>query len=478
MRSMKAPLVPIICGAGVLAAALCLTTARPAARTDRLEHPAGQAPPPASSQRPGRADPSFSQPSLAPGVDYTVPSEAEIKAVLDRIRDHFVRSTPYAVIDHATGRTLTDFTTPIKTAGIDNRGGEFNDWTYSMGVVLAAMLHVTEVTGDQSFQAYTHKNFGFIFDHLDYFRRQAKQFGLQPYGYRRMIEMRELDDCGAIGAALVKAYAHKPDPRYREGIALVDEHIAKRQLRLADRTLVRPRPVPVAMWVDDAYMSIPFLAQMGKLTGERRYYDDAARQVIGMSARLFDEGKGLYDHSWFEDSPVDARFFWGRGAGWMLMAMSELLSVIPGDHPDRARVLDQFQRAVRGVAAVQGGTGLWHQLLDKTDSYLESSASAMFTFAIARGVNRGWIAQAYAPVAQTGWRALEQRVAADGRIEGICVGTTAAHDLVYYYHRPTELGAMQGYGAALMAGTEMITLLRGFDIRRANNTFYYSRKQK
>jgi hypothetical protein len=70
-----------------------------------------------------------------------------------------------------------------------------------MGVVLAAMLHVTDATGDQSYQAYTTRNFEFIFEHLPYFRQQAKLFGPQSYGYRRLIEMRELDDGGAIGGA-------------------------------------------------------------------------------------------------------------------------------------------------------------------------------------------------------------------------------------------------------------------------------------
>ena len=102
----------------------------------------------------------------------------------------------------------------------------------------------------------------------------------------------------------------------------------------------------------------------------------------------------------------------------------------------------------------------------------------MFTFAIARGVNRGWLPASYAPVAQTGWRALEQRIRPDGQIEGICVGTTAAYDAVYYYNRPTDLNAMQGYGPTLMAGAEVITMLRNFDIRRANNTFYYVPKKK
>ena len=426
----------------------------------------------------GRSDPSFTQPSLAPGVDYTVPSESEIKAVLDRIRDHFVRSTPYRVIDTTTGQPITDLSTPTRSAGIDTRKGEFNDWTYSMGVVLAAMVQVTEVTGDPTFQDYAVRNFDFIFQHLPYFRAQARAFGPQSYGFRRLIEMRELDDCGAIGAALIKLNAKKPDPRYREGIDLAATHILTRQFRLPDGTLARQRPVAVALWIDDAYMSIPFLAQMGKTTGERRYFDDAARQVIGMSARLFDASKGLFDHSWFAGMDDDARFFWGRGDGWAMMAMAELLSVMPDDHPDRAKVLEIFRRGARGAAETQSGVGLWHQLLDRPDSYLETSASAMFTFAIARGVNRGWLPPSYAPIAQTGWRALEARVRPDGQIEGICVGTTAAYDAVYYYNRPTDPSAMQGYGPALMAGAEVMTLLRNFDIRRVNNTFYYTPKQK
>jgi rhamnogalacturonyl hydrolase YesR len=225
-------------------------------------------------------------------------------------------------------------------------------------------------------------------------------------------------------------------------------------------------------------MSIPFLAQMGHLTGDRKYYDDAARQVLQMSQRLFDQTRGLYDHSWFANATYDPLFYWGRGTGWMIMAMAELLSVMPEDHPDRAKVLDQFQRTVHGVAAVQGGTGLWHQLLDRTDSYLESSASAMFAFAIARGVNRGWLAPVYAPVAQVAWKALAQRVRDDGQMEGICVGTTAAYDAVYYYNRPTDLGAMHGYGPMLMASAEMISMLRGFDIQRTLNTYHYRTKAR
>jgi unsaturated rhamnogalacturonyl hydrolase len=424
----------------------------------------------AHAQPLGRGDPSFAQPSLAPGVDYTVPTESEVKASLDRVLEYFARQTRYRIVDTETGLPVTDFTNPTKTAGIE---GEFNDWDYPMGVVLAAMLHVAGVTGDARYRDYTLKGFDFVFDHLEFFRKQAALFGPQPHGLRRLIDMRALDDCGAMGAALIKAYGKKPDPRYRAAIDAIAGYISHRQMRLPDGTLARARPQPLALWADDFYMSVPFLAQMGRLTGDRAYFDDAVRQVVQFSHRLQNPATGLYDHAWFENTVPDPHFYWGRGAGWAFMAAAELLSVLPENHPGRRQVLDIFRRTAQGAVAVQSGNGLWHQLLDRTDSYLETSASAMFTFGIARGVNRGWLSVAYAPVAQAGWQALSTRIRSDGQIEGICVSTTAAYDAVYYYNRPTDLAAMQGYGPVLMAGAEVIDLLRSFDIERSLNTFHY-----
>jgi rhamnogalacturonyl hydrolase YesR len=425
---------------------------------------------------PGRSDPSFSQPSIAPGVDYTVPTEAEIVAALQRIHSHFVHSTPFRIIDTNTGQPITDFSQPLKSAAVDMGGGEFGDWTYSMGVVLTGMLQASTVTGDPRYKEYTFRYFDFIFDHLDYFRRQAAQFGPQPRGYRRLLDMHELDDCGAIGAALLWAYSEKKDRRYRSAIDLTADFISHKMTRMPDGTLVRARPRPVSLWADDLYMSVPFLTRMGQLTGDQRYFDDAARQVIQFSDRLMNSSTGLFDHAWFADAAYDPTFYWGRADGWMLMAMAELLSAMPENHRSRGRVLEIYRRAVQGVTAEQTGSGMWRQLLDKPDSYEETSATAMFTFAIARGVNRGWLSPIYAPVAQAGWQALAKRIHENGEIEGICVGTTAAYDAVYYYNRPTDLGAMHGYGPTLLAGAEIISMLRSFDIERKLNTFHYRPK--
>jgi rhamnogalacturonyl hydrolase YesR len=449
----------------VVVAAACAREPRPAAQPD---------------WRPtGRSEPAFPAPSLAPGVDYTVPDEADVKHALDLVRGYFERRTPYRVIDTASGQPITDFTTPTKTAGVDVREGEYNDWTYSMGVVMAGMLLATEVTGDAAFERYTLKNFDFIFDHIDYFRRQAQAFGPQPAGYRRLINMQELDDCGAIGAALIKAYRRKADPRYRGGIDIVADFISHKMTRLPDGTLARRRPQWPTVWSDDAYMSIPFLAQMGHLTGERKYFDDAAHQVIKFAEHMMDPSTGLFDHArFFSAGDADPKFHWARGDAWVQMAMAELLSVLPEQHPSRPKVLDIFRKSIQGHIPLQSGTGLWHQILDRPDSYLETSATAMYAFAIARGVNRKWLPLVHAPVAQAAWQAVRQRIRSDGQIEGISYATTAAYDAVYYYNRPQRLDALQGYGPVLLAGSEVLTMLRQHDINKTLNTFHYREKSQ
>ena len=268
-----------------------------------------------------------------------------------------------------------------------------------MGVVLAGMLLASDVTGDQSFQQYTLKNFDFIFDHLDYFRAQAKTFGPQPYGYRRLLDMRELDDCGAIGAALIKAWRKKADPRYRAAIDVVADFISHKMTRLPDGTLARQRPQWPTVWSDDAYMSIPFLAQMGDLTGDRAVL--RRRRASGDQVRRTPDGsvdRAVRSRVVRQRRRGRSAFHWARGDAWVVMAMAELLSVLPETHPDRAKVLDALPpHRAWARRRSRAPTGFWHQLLDRPDSYLETSATAMYTFAIARGVNRGWLPLIYAP---------------------------------------------------------------------------------
>jgi rhamnogalacturonyl hydrolase YesR len=213
------------------------------------------------------------------------------------------------------------------------------------------------------------------------------------------------------------------------------------------------------LWLDDLYMSVPCLAQAGKLTGERRYYDDAAKQILQFADRMFVEDKGLFMHAWVQDMKHHPAFHWARANGWAIMATVELLEVLPEDHPARPRILALLRAHAAGLTAVQGHAGRWHQLLDRSESYEETSASAMFVFAITRGINRGWLDPlAFGPAVSLGWNSVVARVNAKGQVEGTCVGTGVGWDPMFYMYRPVHVLAAHGYGPVFLAGAEMIEL--------------------
>jgi rhamnogalacturonyl hydrolase YesR len=113
---------------------------------------------------------------------------------------------------------------------------------------------------------------------------------------------------------------------------------------------------------------------------------------------------------------------------------------------------------MRGIAQYQDAEGLWHQLLDKPDSYPETSCSAMFTYAIARAVHNKYIEPRYFSIAERGWEGVMSKIRPDGQVEGVCAGTSVSDDLVFYYHRPVPLNDIHGIGAVLLAGTEILQL--------------------
>jgi unsaturated rhamnogalacturonyl hydrolase len=177
---------------------------------------------------------------------------------------------------------------------------------------------------------------------------------------------------------------------------------------------------------------------------------------------MFVRERGLFMHGWVEGMEPHPAFFWGRANGWAAMATVELLEVLPEDHRDRARILELFRAHAAGLIATQGHAGLWHQLLDRRESYEETSASAMFVYALARGINRGWLDErAFGPPASLGWNAVASRVNAQGQVEGTCIGTGMGWDPMFYLYRPVSPLAAHGYGPVFHAGAEMIELFRG-----------------
>jgi len=391
-------------------------------------------------------------------VPYTPPSSAEIKEVLDRILAFLEAETPARLVDAETQQPVADVASATRPL-VPARGG-FRIVSYEWGVTYSGMLAVGQATGDRRFTDYAAQRIQLIGDWAKHAPSVGQEDGRRAAMLRSVIEPRALDDAGSMCAALIKATRAGAATDVRPLIDRYIDYISHKQYRLADGTLARNRPLPSTLWLDDLYMSVPALAQMGALTGERRFFDDAVKQVLQFSARMFNADQGLYMHGWVEGMTVHPEFHWARANGWALMAMTELLDVLPEDHPGRPAVLEQLRAHVRGLADRQSGAGLWHQLLDREDSYLETSATAIYAYCIARGIRRGWLDPlAHGPMALLAWNAAASRVNARGQVEGTCVGTGMAFDPAFYYHRPTHVFAAHGYGPMLLAGAEVKLLL-------------------
>jgi rhamnogalacturonyl hydrolase YesR len=405
-------------------------------------------------------------------IAYGPVSAAEIKAVLDRIVQYLEKASPIRVINLDTNETVADLSHLPEHVGLAH--SDFTLTGYEWGVTYSGMLRAADATGDTRFRDYTANHLRTIAVLAEHLKGQPLPQG-QPQiqrggpGEQRMfllrpvIDPRALDDCGAMCAAMIKASRAGISPE--ELRPCIDRYMAwivSGQFRFADGTLARNRPLPRTLWLDDLYMSVPALAQMGAATGEKKYYDDAARQILQFSARMFVPEDGLYRHGWVEAMDPHPVFHWGRANGWAVVSMAELLDVLPADHPDRPAILAQFKAHVAGLAKVQDHTGLWHQLLDRPDTYLETSASAMYVYGIALGINRGWLdAAAYSPMVTLGWNAVAAQVNAQGQVENTCVGTGMGFDPMFYAYRPVSVYAAHGYGPVLLAGAEMIRLRAG-----------------
>ena len=169
----------------------------------------------------------------------------------------------------------------------------------------------------------------------------------------------------------------------------------------------------------------------------------------------------LFRHGWVEAMNPHPAFHWGRANGWALLTLCEVLDALPETHPDRPALLKLLQEHVAGLARLQHHDGFWHQLLDRNDTYLEASCTAIFTYCIAHAINSGWIdALAYGPVAQLGWHAVEASVNDKGQIMNVCVGTGMGFDPAFYAYRPVHVMAAHGYGPVIWAGAEMLNLLK------------------
>jgi unsaturated rhamnogalacturonyl hydrolase len=215
----------------------------------------------------------------------------------------------------------------------------------------------------------------------------------------------------------------------------------------ADRQWENPQPDGLSgetrYWIDDMYMLTILQLEAYRATGDRKYLDRDAKEMVSYLDKL-QQPNGLFFHA------QDVPFFWGRGDGWVAVGMAEMLRTLPADHPDRARILKGYKLMMAALLKNQAKDGMWHQLIDRDDAWPETSASAMFTFAMVTGVKNGWLdAPTYGPAARKAWIAVAGYIDQNGDLTNVCEGTGKKNDENYYYMRGRRTGDFHGQAPIL-----------------------------
>jgi unsaturated rhamnogalacturonyl hydrolase len=447
---------------------------------------AQEAPPP-QEKGPAPADAMLHALEVKYPTPYRAMETAEAKAVMDRVLAYLERTTPAELVDKGTGAAITDVTRANPQAVL--KPGDFRLTSYEWGVTYMGMLAAGQATGDGRYTDYVTKRHQLLSDLTKTYLPVVKADTANSAApIKSFLNPHALDDAGALCHSFLKAQVAGTKVDYSQMIAICGDFVTKHEYRLKDGTLARGgpdgkggrkmRPLADTLWLDDMFMGVPTMAYLGKTTGKREYYDDAARQVLQFSKRMFNPKLGIYMHGYVEGMRDHPEFHWARANGWAVMSMVEVLEVLPKEHKDYKAVLAQLRAHIKGLASYQTKDGFWHQLIDRNDTYQETSATAIYAYAIARAVNRGYVdAEMYGPMANFAWNAVASKVTANGQIEGICVGTGMAFDPAFYAYRPTSVKAAHGYGPALLAGAEVIEMNKKFRFGLNDSGLMYQGKR-
>lgn len=202
------------------------------------------------------------------------------------------------------------------------------------------------------------------------------------------------------------------------------------------------------LYVDCMEVDAPFLCKLAAVTGEPALYDDAARQILGYCALLFDQDAGLFNHQVDRATGRVNGAFWGRGNGWALLGLLKTLRLLPVDHPAYAPILTHYQRLAGALAAHQASDGTWPTVIDRPATYAEASLPAMFGWGLAQGIRHGLLSPEVAPVVRRAWAAVAARLD-DGLLPGVSVATPPG-DAAHYDRIITGAGYPWGQGPALL----------------------------
>ncbi len=291
-------------------------------------------------------------------------------------------------------------------------------------------------------------------------------------GYR--LESFKLDDINS-GKILFSLYEKTKDERYSIAIEALHEQL-KKHPRIEQGAFWHKKIYTSQVWLDGLYMGLPFYAQYAVTFGDPLAFDDITGQLLTVQKYLKDSKTGLYYHGWDAGKTVYwadpktglSQNFWGRGVGWLYMALIDVLEYLPANHKDRKALKVMFQDLTDALINVQDpDTGVWFQVLNypkRAGNYREATASAMFVYGLAKGIQLEVLNKKYLKnlkKAYSGFRKEFIKIDASKQIEitSCCAGAGLgpADNLVrngtydYYIHEAVRSNDGKAIGPFIMA---------------------------
>ena len=339
-------------------------------------------------------------------------------------------------------------------------------WSYPWGVTLYGLQRSADVTGDTSAEKFALEHNLICARYYHWLADLKQQTGDSPEfadlerksNIIGLLHLGSLDSCGAMGNEILVGMIRHPEqatPEEKAMVGRIADWVINKQDRMTDGTLWRSESMGGTLWPDDLYMGGVFLARWGEYTGDKKFIDDAANQIIHQAA-LEQDADGLWYHGYFVSEKKHAPFKWGRGNGWVTVALVETLSVMKENDLLRPQLIKILSAQIEGLKPLQAPDGMWRQVLDKPELWEETSCTAMFAYGIARAVNRGWIDAANMEVARRAFAGIAKNVTADGVVKGTCAGTNIGQTLDFYINRPRPDDDLHGRGVVMLAGTEIL----------------------
>ena len=189
------------------------------------------------------------------------------------------------------------------------------------------------------------------------------------------------------------------------------------------------------LWDDTLFMTVLFLANMGRILKRRDYLEEAEYQFMVHTKYLADKDTGLWYHGWtFKEKHNFAQALWGRGNCWITAAIPLFLQIDEDCPASVSEFLKQtLNRQIESLEKYQDESGMWHTLVDDATSYVETSATCGFAFGILQAVQMGIVDEKYLRMAQKALRPVMNHIQPDGVVEQVSYGTPMGRENKDFY---------------------------------------------